>query len=89
MTENQAFKLDMGMRADRPQARLMDKVTGDMWADGRYHWSLLVRHPDGVLDCRQLQGGAVRQEEDALALHARIGGLTLEQRWRLPAAAGG
>jgi hypothetical protein len=83
---NSAFELSVTVEdGGRLRARLSEPPTAAVWADGSYHWSLQVRHPDGVLDCRQLQGGTVRQEKDALALHARFGGLTLEQRWRLPA----
>lgn len=85
MRANQAFELELGMSADRLRARLTDKVTGEVWADGPYHWSLQVQHPDGVLDCRELREGSVREEKDAVTFRARLGGLTLEQRWALPA----
>jgi hypothetical protein len=85
MTENQAIELNLDIHADRLRARLVEKGTGDTWADGPYHWSLQVQHPDGVLDCRQLRDARLEQDAGALTLHARIGGLLLKQRWALPA----
>jgi hypothetical protein len=85
MTENQAIELNLDIHADRLRARLVEKGTDDTWADGPYHWSLQVQHPDGVLDCRQLRDARLEQDAGALTLHARIGGLLLKQRWALPA----
>jgi hypothetical protein len=82
---NPSFELSAALADGELRMTLLESCTATRWADGPYHWSLQIQHPDGVLDCRQLRDAELRQEGDTLTLHARIGGLTLEQRWELPA----
>jgi hypothetical protein len=83
-TSNKAYSLSLALAGDVLQARLTDRITQTIWAEGPYRHSLQVRHPDGVLDGRVLRDAALRRDDRGLVLTARIGGLTLEQRWDLP-----
>jgi len=81
---NSGFELEATVNNGQPRLRLTEQATQTLCSDGDYHWSLVLPHEAGQLDCTRPGDVTFELQEQALRFSTTLGGLQLTHRWALP-----